>query len=564
MKKNVQLSLPLLPLLLPLLLLLLLSQFTFFACSSKKDNPASGTAPAASTASSGGGSGGGGSSSSDNDPYFKLQWHLVNTGQEEGTINEDINVASVWNEGNRGNGVLVMVVDDGVEIAHPDLVANISTDSKDTHNYVTGSNDPTLPSSKHGTAVAGLIAAKDQNDIGVRGVAPAATLGGNNVLENSTASNIYTALTSNVENISIFNNSWGSDDGYGVFTSANSMVNRAIILGLQTGRNNKGSIYLWPAGNGADSLSADNSNYDGYSIHFGIITVCAVGNTGVRSAYSEIGANVFICAPSSNAGESTAKMVTTDLSGNEKGYNVIQSYSDLDNKDYTKLFGGTSASTPVLSGVVALILNANPNLEWRDVRKILAQSARKNDPTNSDWTTNGAGYHINQNYGFGVVDATAAVALAKRWGSSGQFVSGYNGLSFPSDGKKTVNTAIPDNPLYGSTGLVSSTITVSGSGINKIDYIYIQVNITHADWGDLSIKLKRTINGVTVEDRLAEPHQCYTSTKTSVCSVKSAWTFGSVRHMDEPADGDWTIEVSDLRSGNAGTFNNWQLTLFGG
>ena len=105
------------------------------------------------------------------DPLYGCQWHLRN--QERG--GEDINVEAAWAEGINGEGVNIAVVDDGLYSAHEDLATNINTALN--HNYDTGSQDIYHAYNHHGTNVAGVIAARD-NGIGVRGVAPRATVYG--------------------------------------------------------------------------------------------------------------------------------------------------------------------------------------------------------------------------------------------------------------------------------------------------------------------------------------------------------------------------------------------------
>ena len=163
------------------------------------------------------------------------------------------------------------------------------------------------------------------------------------------------------------------------------------------------ATYTDASDNTTDYL-ADNSNLDCRANLRYVIAVGAVNETGKQSYYSESGANVLISAPSSD-GKDTRGIVTTDLSG-ELGY------SDT---SYFREFGGTSAATPVISGVAALLLEVNPDLTWRDVKKILALSAYQNDATDTEWIQNGAGHWINHKYGFGVVDAEAAVRLAYTW-----------------------------------------------------------------------------------------------------------------------------------------------------
>ncbi|MBF0364141.1 MAG: S8 family serine peptidase [Oligoflexia bacterium] len=499
------------------------------------------------------------------DPLFEQQWHLQNTGQNGGTSGEDINAVPAWDAGYRGSGLVAMIIDDGMEIAHADLRANIS--SNYTHNYKNNSNDPTSAESHHGTAVAGVIAARDLNSIGVRGVAPKATLGGNNLLLIQTSANTYDALTRHAHMVTVSNNSWGADDGYGDFTAPESIHQEALLVGVNNGRSGKGIIYVWSAGNGGDLRGQDNANYDGYTVSPYIMTICSVNKHGQSATYSEPGANLWVCSPSLGARSESSGIVTTDMSGGGQGYNTTSTTNDLSNKDYTKLFNGTSASAPIVAGAALLIVEANPTLTWRDVKAIIARTARKNDPSNSGWFINGAGHLYHHSYGFGVIDTKAAIDLAKSWSNLGAMVGGSSGVSFPSSGQQSVNTAIPDAPADASTGIVSSTITVSGSGISKLEFVLIEVTINHSNWGNLDISLVRSSGGYVTSSQLANPHSCYKRTGLlSTCSLSSlnyTWSFGSSHFFEEAADGNWVLKVKDRTSGTSGTVSGWKLTFFG-
>jgi len=298
----------------------------------------------------------------------------------------------------------------------------------------------------------------------------------------------------------------------------------------------------------------DNSNYDGYANNRGVITVCAVGDNGKQAWYSEHGANLWVCAPS--LGNNGHAITTTDRTGS-LGYNPDPTItSDYPNTNYTNTFGGTSASVPMASGVVALMLQANPNLGWRDVRLILAQTARKNDPSDSDWTTtNGGMFHINHKYGFGVIDADAAVTAAMSWTNVGSEQHPYTTpLSSP-------GVPIPDNDPTG----VSNIITVSGSNINSIEFIEVTFSASdHTYFGDLEITLKNnTTNTVSI---LAETHACANADTGApiICQPSyKDWVFGTARHLGEAADGNWTLTVKDLAARDTGTFQSWKLTFYG-
>ena len=233
------------------------------------------------------------------DPLYGCQWHLNNTGQlKGGTAGEDINVEEVWDDNNLGAGINVAVVDDGMDYTHEDLSANVITARN--HDYTAGEGEGTTnifhPLEDHGTAVAGIIAARD-NDKGVRGVAPRATLYGYNLLLDSTDANEADAAKRDLDATAISNNSWGPYDGPGL-DAAPGIWEMAVEKGITEGFGGKGIFYAWAAGNGGDD--GDNSNLDGYANHYGVTAVCAVNDQGQRSAYSEEGANLWVCAPSSD------------------------------------------------------------------------------------------------------------------------------------------------------------------------------------------------------------------------------------------------------------------------
>lgn len=484
------------------------------------------------------------------DPLYADQWHLNNTGQQGAAAGEHMNVESAWVT-NKGTGVRIAVVDDGLDIGHEDLSANIAATGL-SYNYVTGSSDPSYdvndPGSSHGTAVAGIAAARDWNGMGVRGAAPRANLVGYNMLQNSTASNIADAMTRGSAAVHISSNSWGPPDD-GDLQPSSSAWRTAINTGLTSGRNGLGTIYTFAAGNGGDNLvgPADNSNYDGQANYYGVIAVAAVNDQGKQASYSEPGANVWISAPGGEYCDTHA-ITTTDRSGaaGENSYNNIFGYQDYADLNYTKCMNGTSAATPAAAGVIALLLEANPNLGWRDVRLILAESARQNDAADAGWWTTGGIYNFNHKYGFGVVDAGAAVTLASGWTNVGPQLLHSTTLASP-------NLPIPDN---NGTG-VSHTITVAGSGISSIEYIEITFSASnHPYAGDLAITLTSQAGAVS---QLAETHLC----PARPCVTYNGWVFGSARHLGEAADGDWTLTVRDGGPVDTGTFQSWKLKFYG-
>lgn len=488
------------------------------------------------------------------DPLFADQWHLSNTGQAGGSVGEDAAVLKAWDtQGVFGAGVLIAVVDDGLEIGHEDLAANVVSGS---YEYLTGGSDPT--GGRHGTSVAGVAAGVGFNGIGVAGAAPRAELVGYNVLQNLTFVNEADAMTRNASAVFISNNSWGPVDFTGQLAASSSTWKTAVQTGIGSGRGGKGIIYVWAAGNGhafaGGTPIVDNSNHDGYANSPYVVNVCAVGDDGIKASYSEKGANLMVCAPSMGRGNHA--ITTVDRSG-AGGYNTTGSSPNVSDTNYTNTFNGTSSAAPLAAGVIALMLEANPSLTWRDVRLLLAQNARKNDNTDPDWTTNGAGLNINHKYGFGVVDANAMVTAAKAYTT---YLTG--------DWSRVPSTVSSPGTVMTDLGTATNTITVTGSGIINIEFVQVLVKITDSDLGDLEITLKApTANGST-GSILYEPHVCVdTAFFDENCFdtlISGGFLFGTNRHMNEVADGDWMLTVDDTRTGEGvATFTSWQLIFYG-
>jgi len=519
------------------------------------------TAICVSGLSSCGGGGGGDASTASTDPLFARQWHLKSTGQvpARGTgaaPGADINVEPVWSscgEGGtcKGEGVTIAVVDIGLEIAHRDLQPNISTALTHRIYPSTGptTGNPSAPAStsddfSHGTQVGGIIAARDTNGLGGRGVAPRASLVGYSMLLNRTDSNEADAMTYQAASIAVSNNSWGPPDGSGRIDESSALWRDAIDYGLANGRSGRGTIYVWPAGNGY-AASGELSNEDGYANYRGVIAAGALNAQGKRAPYSEPGANVWIAAPGGDDCATALGVTTTDLSG-RFGANNGATATELSDADYTQCAVGTSFSTAVVSGVAALMVQANPALTWRDVRTIMARTARQNDASDAGWAINSAGRRIHHTYGFGMVDTAAAVTAARGWTN----LPVQRAFQSP---LQTVNLPIPENP----GAPVSSNITVAGSGISKIEWVdVIFTAADHTYAADLQIVL---ISPSGTQSILASPHGCAADN----CNEYVGWRFGVARLLDEPADGVWQLVVRDRQDGDTGTFQSWQIKVYG-
>ena len=462
------------------------------------------------------------------DPEIGSQWHLINSGQGGGTVGEDANVTAAWDIAN-GSGVTISIIDDGFAHSHTDLSPGYQASS--SYDYCNNDADPTPASGDgHGTSAAGVAGGRGNNSYGIAGVAFGADMSGSLLIACGNSDSMEAdALTLDDQNNDIYSNSWGPFDGDAFswlysLTGPGPLTVAAFESDFSTGRNGYGNVITWAAGNGhADS---DNSNYDGYANARQTISVGAITNGGTQSWYSEPGANVLVVAHSNGGSRG---IHTADIPGSG-GYEA---------GDINPSFGGTSSATPLVSGVVALILEVEPTLTARDVMAILANSARKNDPSDSSWGTNGAGHEISHKYGFGVVDAHAAVTLAANWTKLQTETTFGTSISTP-------NAPIPDNGAP-----VTDTITVNQD--LKIEHVDIVVNITHSSRGDLEIILTSPDG---TESILSERHGDERSDYT-------AWSFGSERHLDEYALGDWTLSVEDKANGDTGTFVDWHLEFFG-
>jgi subtilisin-like proprotein convertase family protein len=459
------------------------------------------------------------------DPLFSHQWHLQNLGQSGGLTGQDVNVRPVWNSSFSGNGVVIAVVDDGLQHVHPDIQANyISAASWD---FILDAIDPSpkLPEDVHGTSVAGVAAARDNSVCGL-GVAFRAGLSGIRLISQQISdAQEAMALSHAAQFNHIYNNSWGPMDDGRSLEGPGVLTTKALEYATSHGRNGLGSIFVWAAGNGLQRL--DNVNYDGYANSRFTIAVGAVDHRGAQTPYSEPGAAMLVTAPSHNQ---TVGITTTDLLGTA-GYS---------HGDCTTYFGGTSASTPMVSGVIALMLEANPNLSWRDVQHILVRSTVLNDPNDDDWLVNGAGFPVNHKYGFGRIDASAAVENAASW-------LPVEPATFFESGRMSVNRLIPDNA---SQSIVASLFVPDDLELEHVEVVF---SARHPHRGDLEIVLTSPSGTQSV---LAQP-------RVDPNADYPDWKFMSVRHWGEPSPGTWTLRVTDQKPLNTGMFDSWELILHG-
>lgn len=352
------------------------------------------------------------------------QWHLKKTKINGKTVDAHANVEKAWDL-SRGKGIKICVIDDGVDVDHQDFSG--AGKVQNGRDVTRQSNDPrpfysanlSGEGDAHGTACAGVACANGKH--GASGVAPDATLMPIRLSSGLGSQAEHDAFIWAVANgADIISCSWGPDDGawwdaddplHDLVTPIPDSTRLAIKYAVQNGRNGKGCVVTWAAGNGNES--ADN---DGYASNEDVLAVAACNDRGSKSAYSDFGFAIWCSFPSDDFDTGTLPkpltpgIWTTDRSDGEiEGYNPLYSDGDKSGK-YTDNFGGTSSSCPGVAGVAALVLAQNPNLDWTEVADLIAETCDQIDSTNGDYDPDtGHSYY----YGYGRVNAFKAVEKAK-------------------------------------------------------------------------------------------------------------------------------------------------------
>jgi len=403
-----------------------------------------------------------------NDPFFipyfnpnaplDAQWYLENRLYDGVRNGIDINVLAAW-PFTKGEGVTVAVADTGLEMDHPDLQARVSGAphfnfaNQTTNAAPTGGgvSDPNRGIWTHGTSVAGLVAAEVDNGKGMAGVAPHASLASwlifNPDLSLVSDESLFDMYQYASDTIAIQNHSWGGGNNTPAQVGPTLLEKLGIEKASMLGRGGLGTIMVRSAGNDRSILS--RADDDAYAGDPRVITVAAVAKSGRATDYSEPGACVLVSAPGGGAPDALG-LFTLDLVGSDRGVNsgVIYQGDIADYRWSVYAFSGTSAATPLVSGIAALMLSVNPNLGYRDVQHILMLSARHSYWADPDLRQNAAGLWVSHKTGYGIPDAGQAVRLAKHWTNVPPLVEISLANNEP--------TSIPDDGLR---------VEVSGNGI---------------------------------------------------------------------------------------------------
>ncbi|WP_162617210.1 S8 family serine peptidase [Litorivita pollutaquae] len=471
-----------------------------------------------------------------NDSLYAFQWHFTLIGDVE----------TIWDE-YTGAGIAVGVYDTGVDILHSEFDENYNS----ALHFPGDDGEPNGAANSHGTSVAGIIAAENDGS-GVVGVAFDASLTSVDFLVDVSLADTFDAYDW-MANFDVVNNSWGYTPNFGDDNDVGDVDGYTyaevehIGVATATGRGGLGTIVTKAAGNENHNSTLEatgimgNAQGDGINNTRYAISVAATGSDGIIADYSNWGTNVLIAAP--------AAQYTTDRVG-PNGYNGT---------DYTSTFGGTSAATPVISGVAALMLDANAGLGWRDVQEIFSVSAAHTGSSygaaatsyeEGAWFANGAddwnggGRTYNVSYGFGMVDAYAAVRMAEVWslfgnaqtsGNEVQSTLSYSGSSM----------AISDHEI-------TSVSQVSSAGM-VVEHIAATIELTHFNMSDIQV----TLVGPDGSRYVLLNHDGGDE------MLVGDYTYGVDLARGSYSDGEWAVEVEDTSTGDTGWLYDFDLTFYG-
>ena len=503
------------------------------------------------------------------DTLFGTQWH-----------HDDTRAIAVWDSGHTGKGVTVRANDDSCEIRHPDLAPNV--DEASSFHFRLNRQDPTPPDDSdehHGTFVLGLIAAA-RNGFGIVGTAYDATSSFTGGFGQGRMDDVdVVSLSFGARSAPIING--GVKDGTAAgtmfsphdLTSTDAQTRSTLSSGkmqraAETGRGGLGTVVVTSAGNDrtnwlrGSALQIQSSRYT--------MSIGAHGKTGDIAYFSSVGSNTHVSCPGKD-------ITSTDRTGNV-GYSVDDDKLSI-GTDYAN-GQGTSYSAPICAGIVAVAVQANPVLGWRDFQEIMALSALSGtirgrgssaaDPlgfaqNKGGKALNGAGLHHSEAYGFGLADAFGAVRLAETW-----LACQSRGLcdrrARTSANERIVtsaaspNAAIPDNGAPATSRLA---VTTGAPGM-RIMNVEVGLSIAHARIGDLVVTItspsgtEATIMDRPLYDQDKQQPDDFGSVKENV-----QFLFTAARFWGEDADGTWVLKVRDDASGQSGTLSSWTLHLSG-
>lgn len=504
------------------------------------------------------------------DSQYPKQWHLHHNGGPDLAAGSHISVESAWDITRGVRSVVVAVVDDAIDLNHPDFQGKgkivAPKDFKDRGALPV----PEEPQESHGTACAG-VAIAEENGVGIVGVAPGCSLmpiRTTGFLDDEAVEQIFNWSVE--KGASVISCSWGPSAVYFPL----SLRQRAVLTRAATqGRNGKGCIIVFAAGNANRPVNGTVSEQgwtrnvlrgptnwlNGFAVHPDVITVSACTSLSKKAAYSSWGTTISVAAPSNNAAPgvwlqetgyvNTAPVIRAALPGKGVFTSDRLGAEGYEPSGFVSSFGGTSSACPVVAGVAALVLSANPDLTAQEVKQILQDTADKIVDPDPDpqlglrkgtYGTNGH----SQWFGYGKVSATKAVQVAQRRATASATVS----RRIQQQNTNSVN--IPDYNLQG----VISPIQVTDS--SQVRDVQVSVDVEHSFMGDLEISLVSP-RGQTI---LLQSRTL--GRRTSLQTIYSLQTTPSLRQvLNQSASGRWQLRLVDHALLNTGRLKSWQLNL---
>lgn len=496
----------------------------------------------------------------DGDPFFKYQWHIKslgtvidNTVDIATIIGNDLNIMDVYHYvlGNAsGINTVIQVIDTGVELLHEDIDVDLAT----SYNAVTGSNDPTStirvsnsdPVSPveigHGSAVAGIAAARTNNEFGVRGIVPRASIAGSNWLEDQTLGELERVWYSQINDarIVVSNNSWGA------YYLKDTSYERLLAIATKELRNGKGRIFTFAAGNSREEYGNANLSYVTSNPY--VISVASLNHKDIFATYSTPGSCILVSAYGGEHYYTAPTIMSTLLMGksyfeselnDQKGAITVD--DDLQ-KNYTYAMNGTSAATPMVSGAIALVVDACPNLSWRDVKWLIANTSTKIDQENPSWIKNSAGLTHSIDYGYGKINPLQMIEKCRS-----KYFQPLPEMQYAQKSHLDLNTLIPD-----TNTTVSEKIELSEN--LKIEWVGLSIDTNHPFAGDLEISL---ISPSGTRTSLIKPNEM------NFAGYQDGFRLSSVAFVDENSLGMWNVEITDRLEDDAGTLKSLKLEVYG-
>eukprot|EP00071_Canis_lupus_P029432 XP_022262989.1 proprotein convertase subtilisin/kexin type 4 isoform X2 [Canis lupus familiaris] len=471
------------------------------------------------------------------DPWFPKQWYMNNK------VLSDLNILQVWSQELSGQGVVVSVLDDGIEKDHPDLWANYDPlASYDFNDYDPDPQPRYTPSdeNRHGTRCAGEVAAMANNGFCGTGVAYNARIGGVRMLD-GTISDVIEAqsLSLQPQHIHIYSASWGPEDDGRTVDGPGILTREAFRRGVTKGRGGLGTLFVWASGNGG--LHYDNCNCDGYTNSIHTLSVGSTTQNGRVPWYSEACASTLTTTYSSGVA-TDPQIVTTDL-----------------HHQCTDKHTGTSASAPLAAGMIALALEANPFLTWRDMQHLVVRASRPAQLQAEDWRTNGVGRQVSHHYGYGLLDARLLVDMARTWlptQPQQKCVVRIVHTPTPAGGALTPHAA--PSPILPLTQVRKNVSACAGRAnyIRSLEHVQVQLSLSYSRRGDLEISLTSPMG---TRSTLVAIRPFYVSGQGY-----NNWIFMSTHFWDEDPRGLWTLGLENKGYYfNTGTLYRYTLLLYG-